>query len=84
MKNSVKELSLNEMELVNGGYIVYRGTRSWVCVVNDYTGKVVDEEWFLFDAKVYCRVHTLSDTVISEKQDKEMLECRKKGLPDPF
>ena len=84
MKNNMKEISLNEMEQVNGGYIVYRGTWKWVWVVDDYTGKVVDEEWFLCDAKAYCRVHTLSNTVISEKKYKEMLECRKQGLPDPF
>ena len=84
MKNSMNELKLNEMEKVNGGYIVYRGTWKWVWVVDDYTGKVVDEEWFLCDAKTYCRVHTLSDTVISEKKYEEMLECRKKGLKDPF
>ena len=78
------EISTDEMEQANGGYIVYRGKWRWVWIVDDYTGKVMNEEWFLCDAKTYCKVHTQSDKIITEKQYEEMLECRKKGLPDPF
>ena len=72
MNNDMKEITLNEMEQVNGGYIfkVECGFDGWdeICyfeVIDDKTGNVIDDFDRLDDAREFARVIGQSDRFIN-------------------
>ena len=61
------ELTDEQLNEVNGGYIVDRGFWSRYWIVSDYTGNVIDTAFFKIDANALCETYTTSNTVISEE-----------------
>ena len=84
MEMEKKELTLEELNEVNGGYIVDRGFWSRYWIVSDYTGNVIDTAFFKVDANAVCETRTISNYVISEEKYNEWMDKKKKGLPGPF
>ncbi|MBQ8137185.1 MAG: hypothetical protein IJ174_07115 [Clostridia bacterium] len=79
-----KELTLEDMNKANGGYIVDRGFWSRYWIVSDYTGNVIDTAFFKIDANATCETRTISNQVISEEKYNEWIDRKNKGLPGPF
>ena len=73
-----------QLNQVNGGYIVDRGFWSRYRIVSDYTGNVIDTALFKIDANAICETRTISNTVISEEKYNEWIDLKNKGLPGPF
>ncbi len=71
-ENEMRELSLEELENVGGGYVVYRGFWKNVWVVDDTTGKKLGEEWLRGDAKGLAIRKGVSEKMISYKEYKKM------------
>ena len=84
MEMEKKELTLEELNEVNGGYIVDRGFWSRYWIVSDYTGNVIDTAFFKVDANAVCETRTISNYVISEEKYNDWMDRKKKGLPGPF
>ena len=84
MEMEKKELTLDELNEVNGGYIVDRGFWFRYWIVSDYTGIVIDTAFFKSDANDVCETRTISNYVISEEKYNEWMDRKKKGLPGPF
>ena len=68
----MRELTPEEMEEVEGGYVVYRGFWKNVWVVDDVTGKKLGEEWFTSDAKGMAIKKGVSEKKISYSEYKKM------------
>ena len=79
-----EELNMEEMDDVNGGYIVDRGFWSRYWIVSDHDGKLLDTAFFKSDAEDYCHRKTVSNTVISEDKYNDWIDKKNKGLPSPF
>ena len=78
------ELADEQLNQVNGGYIVDRGFWSRYWIVSDYSGNVIDTALFKIDANAICETRTISNTVISEEKYNEWIDLKNKGLPGPF
>ncbi len=63
-----KEISLEELDQISGGLVVYRGMFDKCWVVNDRPGEVIAQFSFEGDAKLAADSHDFSMEVISEKE----------------
>ena len=66
--NKRYELSMEELDKINGGLVVYRGLFDKCWVVNDQTGAVIGKYSFEGDAKWAAGSKGVSTEVISEKE----------------
>ena len=74
-----KELTQGQMDEGKGGLIVDRGFWRNYWLVNDYTGELVTETFFKYDAKNLCKSYTLSDTIVSEESYNAWMEKKRKA-----
>lgn len=65
---NIKEISLEELDKIDGGLIVNRGIFNKYWVVDDQTGDVIAQFSFSGDAIWAARSKGVSDKVISEKE----------------
>lgn len=68
MNTNTMELSMEELDKINGGLVVYRGLFDKCWVVNDQTGAVIGKYSFEGDAKWAAGSKGVSTEVISEKE----------------
>ncbi len=68
----MRELTPEEMEEIEGGYVVYRGFFKNCWVVDDTTGKKLGEEWLRGDAKGLAIRKGVSEKMISYSEYKKM------------
>ena len=71
-KMDKRELTPDEMEQVEGGYVVYRGFFKNCWVVDDTTGKKLGEEFFTCDAQAMAIKKGVSEKKISYSEYKKM------------
>ena len=62
------ELSMEEMEKVNGGIIVDHTFTTGFRVCDDVTGDLICGAWSTDDAKTLARMHGVSDKIISRRE----------------
>ncbi|MBQ6393015.1 MAG: hypothetical protein IJH60_05855 [Eubacterium sp.] len=72
MKNDKMELKMNEMDLIDGGYIVDCGLLNEYKIVNDQTGDVLDTAFFIFNAEEIASEKGVNKMVITEAKYKEV------------
>lgn len=65
---TIKEISLEELDKINGGLVVYRGMFDKCWAVNDQTGEVIARFSFQGDAVLAAGSKGVSREVISEKE----------------
>ena len=70
--NNRMELGINEMNQINGGYIVDCGMLEDYKIVNDQTGDVLDTAFFIFQAEKIASKAGVQKMVIAEWKYKEM------------
>ncbi len=63
-----KEISLEELNNINGGLVVYRGMFDKCWVVNDQTGEIIGRYSFQGDAQWAAGSKGFSKEIISEKE----------------
>ena len=68
----MRELTPEELEQVEGGYVVYRGMMKNVWVVDDATGKKLGESFFTCDAQAMAIQKGVSEKKISYSEYKKM------------
>ena len=68
----MRELTPEELEQVEGGYVVYRGMWKNVWVVDDTTGKKLGESFFTCDAQAMAIQKGVSEKKISYNEYKKM------------
>ena len=62
------ELTMNQMELVNGGYIVDFGLFKNCRVYDDTTGACLGKAYYVKDAKALANSFGVSDALISKQE----------------
>ena len=67
-----RELTLDELEQAEGGYIVYRGTMRDYYVVDDNTGEKLASAFWNGDAKYYAEQYGVSKKEITVDQYKKL------------
>ena len=67
-----RELTPDETEQVEGGYVVYRGFWKNCWVVDDTTGEKLGENWAKFDAQTTAIRKGVSEKLISYSEYKKM------------
>lgn len=68
----MRELTPEEMEEIEGGYVVYRGMWKNVWVVDDTTGEKLGEDFFTCDAQAMAIKKGVSEKKISYSEYKKM------------
>ena len=68
MNTNTMKLSMEELDKINGGLVVYRGMFDKCWVVNDQTGEVIAQFSFQGDAVLAAGSKGVSREVISEKE----------------
>ena len=69
MKSTTMELTLEDMELVNGGYVFqFPGDDKYTEVIDDYSGEVLAKFDNPYDAYDYCTKHHLWHRMLTWEQ----------------
>ena len=63
-----RELTVDQMELVNGGYIVDFGLFKYCRVYDDTTGACLGKAYYVKDAKALANSFGVSDALISKQE----------------
>ena len=71
-----RELKVDQMELVNGGYIVDFGLFKNCRVYDDTTGACLGKAYYVKDAKALANSFGVSDALITQEQYIEMFGKR--------
>jgi len=77
--NELKELSDEELEKVDGGYLFRNHDKLVWEIINDQTGDVIDSCWFLADAENIAGLHRQSTKIIEWDTLKEIREKAQKN-----